>query len=73
MIKRQFFGWYEDGAFFLSYQPPDAVIRPCVRYETADEIKSLLSRRGVSIYWSPPLPDKLHAEIENGLRLDRGR
>lgn len=70
MIRRKYFGWYRKGAFFLSHQPPDAPVRPCARYETVDEIRALLGRRGVEVLWWPPLPDEVHAKIQQGLRVE---
>jgi hypothetical protein len=70
MIRRRYFGWHKDGAFYLSRLPPDSPTRPCTRYDTTDEIKALLRRRGVSIFWSPPLPDAIDAEIQKGARLE---
>jgi hypothetical protein len=71
-IRRQYFGWFKQDVFFLSQQPPDAPIRPSIRIETIDEVKALLARRGVEILWWPPLPDKIHAEIQKGPRLEGG-
>jgi hypothetical protein len=57
--------------FFLSLQPPDAPIRPSASYDTIDEINALLSsRRRIEIYWWPPLPDKINAEIKKGIRME---
>lgn len=71
MVKRQYFGWLKNDRFYLSAYPPDAPIRPSIQLETIDQVKALLaSRRRVEIYWSPPLPDAIHAEIEKGLRLE---
>ena len=70
-IRRRYYGWMKDGRFFLSQQPPDAPVRPSVSYDTIEEIKALLaSRRRIEIYWWPPLPDKVNAEIQNGLRVE---
>lgn len=70
MIRRKYYGWFKDDRFFLSQQPPDAPTRPCVSLASVDEVKALLTRRGVEIFWWPPLPDKIHGEIQKGLRLE---
>lgn len=69
-IRRQYFGWFKDDAFFLSQVPPDAPVRPSVRIETSAEITALMARRGVEILWWPPLPDAIDAEIKEGLCLE---
>lgn len=69
-IRRQYYGWLEDERFFLSRLPPDAPVRPSTTLDSVDDVKALLQRRGVEIFWWPPLPDRIHAEIQNSLRLD---
>lgn len=69
-IRRHYFGWHKDDRFYLSQLPPDAPVRPSVVIETLDEVRALLARRGVEISWYPPLPDHLHAAIQEGLRLE---
>lgn len=67
MIRRRYFGWFKNDRFYLSALPPDAPVRPSVTYDTVDEIRALLiGRRGIEIYWSPPLPDKIDAELRKG-------
>lgn len=71
MIRRQYFGWLKDDRFFLSLYPPDAPVRPSISFDTADEVKALLSsRRRIDVYWWPPLPDAIHAEIQKVLRVE---
>jgi hypothetical protein len=70
VIRRKYFGWFKDDAFFFSHQPPDAPVRPCAKYQSIDEVKALLRRRGVEVFWWPPLPDDIHAEIQKGLRVE---
>jgi hypothetical protein len=69
--KRQYFGWLKGERFYLSLYPPDAPVRPSIFLESIDGLKALLaSRRRIEVYWWPPLPDKVHAEIQKGLRLE---
>ena len=70
-IKRRYYGWLKNDRFHLSLLPPDAPVRPCISYDSSDEIRALLSsRRGMEILWWPPLPDKINAEIAKGIRTE---
>lgn len=73
IVRRTYYGWLKNGRFYLSQLPADAPSRPSVSYETLDEIKALLMRKGVEILWHPPLPDAMHAEIQSSLRMDGRR
>lgn len=70
MIRRHYFGWLKNNRFHLSLLPPDAPVRPSVAIDSVDEVRALLARRGVEVLWSPPLPDEIHAQIKNSLRLE---
>jgi hypothetical protein len=69
-IRRQYFGWYSQGAFYLSHYPADAPVRPSLKLDTVDEVKALLERKRGSVLWSPPLPGDVDAAFQKGLRLE---
>lgn len=64
VIRRHYYGWFENGAFRLSRFPADAPVRPSVVIDSADDVRALLCRRGVSIDWWPPLPERVRARID---------
>lgn len=63
-MRRHYFGWF-DGVFRFSRYPADAPVRPCIILETIDEVRALLTRRGTSVYWWPPLPENIRAQIQD--------
>lgn len=75
MIPRQrYYGWYQNERFHLSLMPPDAPVRPSVAIDTVDDLRVLLAaRKRIEVYWWPPLPDAINAEIKGGLRLEGRR
>jgi hypothetical protein len=64
VIRRHYYGWFENGEFRLSHYPADSPTRPSVKIKTVEDVLALLTRRGVSIDWWPPLPDDIRAQIE---------
>ena len=68
-VRVQYFGWFKDGAFFLSLYPADAPVRPSLRLESPEELAAFLKRRRAEVFWWPPLPNGVfnagQSELEN--------
>jgi hypothetical protein len=57
--RRLYYAYQVKHQYLLSLLPPDAPVRPSLKFESLSELTEFVRRKKALVYWWPPLSQQL--------------